>query len=63
MRRFQEAASIPVIIITTGDPEKLKERALAAGAVAFFQKPINNEEFLITVRRILGQIPPAPGAA
>jgi CheY-like chemotaxis protein len=56
MRRFQEAANIPVIIITSGDPEKLRDRALAAGAVAFFQKPINNEEFLVTVRRILGQI-------
>jgi CheY-like chemotaxis protein len=55
MHRFKEAADIPVIIITGGDPEKFKARALAAGAVAFFQKPINNEEFLLTVRRILGQ--------
>jgi two-component system OmpR family response regulator len=62
MRRFQEAASIPVIIITAGDPEKLKERAMAAGAVAFFQKPINNEEFLLTVRRILGQLSATPAA-
>jgi FixJ family two-component response regulator len=43
-----------VIIITGTDPAKVKERALAAGAVAFFQKPINNEEFLMTVRRVLG---------
>jgi CheY-like chemotaxis protein len=56
MQRFQEAASIPVIIITGADPEKVKERAMTAGAAAFFQKPINNEEFLITVRRILGQM-------
>lgn len=66
MHRFQEAANIPVIIITGGDPAKFKERSLAAGAVAFFQKPINNEEFLITVRRILGQsgakTPDAPPA-
>jgi CheY-like chemotaxis protein len=60
MHRFQEAAGIPVIIITSGEPEKFKERALAAGAVAFFQKPINNEEFLLTVRRILGQGTPKP---
>src|ERR1700728_675872 len=56
MRRFQEAANIPVIIITCGDPEKLRDRALAAGAVAFFQKPLKNEEFLATVRRILGRL-------
>jgi two-component system cell cycle response regulator DivK len=55
MQRFQEAANIPVIIITSGEPEKLKSRAIAAGAVAFFQKPINNEEFLVTIRRVLGQ--------
>jgi two-component system, OmpR family, KDP operon response regulator KdpE len=56
MQRFQEAASIPVIVITGGDPSVYKDRALAAGAAAFFQKPINNEEFLITVRRLLGSV-------
>ncbi len=55
MRRFREVAEIPVIIITSGDPMKYKSRALAAGASAFFQKPINHEEFLMAVRRILGQ--------
>lgn len=55
MRRFQEVAEIPVIIITSGEPEKYKARALAGGAYAFFQKPINHEEFLLAVRRILGQ--------
>jgi DNA-binding response OmpR family regulator len=67
MRRFREVAEIPVIIITSGDPVKFKARALAAGASAFFQKPINHEEFLIAVRRILGQnktdeAPAAPAA-
>jgi DNA-binding response OmpR family regulator len=55
MRRFREVAEIPVIIITSGDPVKFKSRSLAAGAAAFFQKPINHEEFLLAVRRILGQ--------
>ena len=55
MRRFREVAEIPVIVITSGDPAKYKTRALAAGASAFFQKPINHEEFIIAVRRILGQ--------
>ena len=55
MQRFQEVASIPVIIITGADPAKFKEKALAAGAAAFFTKPINNEEFLMSVRRLLGQ--------
>jgi len=58
MRRFKEAADIPVIIITGAEPEKFRDRSLAAGAVAFFTKPIDIEEFLATVRRILTQ-PPA----
>jgi two-component system cell cycle response regulator DivK len=53
MRRFKEVADIPVIIITSSDPEKYKERAMAAGAVGFFQKPIDHEEFLATVQRVL----------
>jgi CheY-like chemotaxis protein len=63
MKRFQEASNIPVIIITAGEPEKFEKRALAAGASAFFQKPINNEEFLVTVRRLLGQTSAKPKAA
>ncbi len=55
MRRFSEASSIPIIIITSDDPAKFKERALAAGASAFFQKPINNDEFLMAVRRLIGE--------
>jgi CheY-like chemotaxis protein len=55
MQRFRELGEIPVIIITAGDPEEFKQRALAAGAVAFFQKPINHEEFLMAIRRAMGQ--------
>jgi two-component system, cell cycle response regulator DivK len=63
MRRFREVADIPVIVITSGDPIKYKSRALAAGAAAFFQKPINHEDFLIAIRRILGQNKAQPAAA
>ena len=62
LKRFQEAAHIPVIIITSGDPEKLKAKAIGCGAVAFFQKPINNEEFILTLRRVIGQSSKKPAA-
>ncbi|HWF20323.1 MAG TPA: response regulator [Verrucomicrobiae bacterium] len=55
MRRFQDAANIPVIIITSGDPSKFKDKAMTAGAVAFFQKPIDNEDFIMALRRVVGQ--------
>lgn len=59
LQRFKDVANIPVIIITSGDPEKLKTRALDSGAVAFFQKPINHEELLVSIRRSLQPKPQA----
>ena len=50
--RFKEVSHIPVVIITSEESAHLKEKALAAGAVAFFQKPINNDEFLHTIQKI-----------
>ncbi len=44
---------MPVIIITSGDPLKLKPKALAAGAVDFFPKPVNFVEFLVAVKRAI----------
>jgi len=58
LRRMDEAKDIPVIVITGGDPERYKARSLAAGAVGFFQKPINNEELLAAIRHALGQPDP-----
>ncbi|MDB6018284.1 MAG: CheA signal transduction histidine kinase [Pedosphaera sp.] len=53
MRRFQEAAKIPVIIITSGEAAKFKDKSLAAGAVEFFQKPVNFDEFLLAANKAL----------
>jgi CheY-like chemotaxis protein len=53
LQRLEEAKHIPIIIITGGDPEKLKERALAAGAVSFFRKPIDSAELIEVIRRTL----------
>jgi CheY-like chemotaxis protein len=54
LKRMDEAKSIPIIIITGDDSAKYRERALAEGAVAFFQKPVNNEELLAKIKEILG---------
>lgn len=55
IRRMDEAKDIPVIVITGGDAAKYKDRALAEGALAFFQKPIDNHELLATINKALGQ--------
>lgn len=58
LRRMDEARTIPVIIITGGDPALYKEKALASGAVNFFQKPVDNNQLLATIHKILGDEPP-----
>lgn len=48
-------AVIPVIIVTARDPSPNRERALRAGAKAFLQKPVNNDELLAVIRQCLGE--------
>lgn len=43
-------SSIPVIVLTARDPHGNEERALKAGAAAFFQKPVDNDELLNVIR-------------
>ncbi len=58
--RFQEVAAIPVIIVTGEDPAKHKDKLMAAGAVAFFQKPVDFGKLLATILEILGNRPEPP---
>jgi CheY-like chemotaxis protein len=53
LRRIDEAKNTPVFIISGGEPAKYKDRALAQGALAFFQKPINHEELRAAIRQTL----------
>lgn len=41
---------LPVIFITAHDEAEVRDRALAAGAVAFLRKPFNDELFIKTLR-------------
>ena len=52
--RLNASKKIPVIVITGSEEPKTKERATAAGAVAFFQKPIEHDYLLKVVRATLG---------
>jgi DNA-binding response OmpR family regulator len=46
-------AKIPVIVLSARDPEGNERRTLESGAVAFFQKPADNEELLSVIRAVL----------
>ncbi|MGB8011462.1 MAG: response regulator transcription factor [Terriglobales bacterium] len=53
LQQFPNLASIPVIVLSARDPEANEKRTLESGAVAFFQKPADNEELLGVVRASL----------
>jgi CheY-like chemotaxis protein len=53
LKRLEEATNVPIIVITGGDREQYERRALAAGATAFFHKPIDHDELFGLIRRTL----------
>lgn len=58
LHRVDETKKIPIIVITGGAGDKDKERALAAGAVAFLYKPLDHDELLKLVRATLSNPTP-----
>jgi DNA-binding response OmpR family regulator len=54
LKSLLPVAHIPVIILTARDAATYKERAINAGAYAFFQKPVDNDELLESIQKALG---------
>ena len=48
-------AAIPIIVVSGRDPSANRQRALRAGAKAFLQKPVDNDELLAVIRQCLGE--------
>lgn len=55
LKRVEDAAQIPIIVITGGGPEDFEKRIKAVGAIAVFQKPVNHEQLFATIRKTLGE--------
>jgi CheY-like chemotaxis protein len=56
MERLQKnpkLGCVPIIVLTAREVRVNKDRALAAGAYAFFQKPADNEALMDAVERAL----------
>ena len=53
LRRMDEAVNTAVIVITGDDPNRHKNRCLAAGVSALFQKPVDCDALLASMRSVL----------
>jgi len=53
LQKDDKLSTIPVIVLTARDPQSSEQRALQAGAAAFFQKPADNAELLEVIRATL----------
>jgi two-component system KDP operon response regulator KdpE len=62
LQSIDALSNIPVIVLSARDPQANEERALKAGAAAFFQKPADNDELMNVIRVSLspGQQHPVP---
>ena len=47
-------SGIPVIIVTAADPLVAEARALEAGAIAFLQKPVDQDKLMAAVQQAVG---------
>jgi two-component system KDP operon response regulator KdpE len=62
LQNIDSLASVPVIVLSARDPQSNEERALKAGAAAFFQKPADNDELMNAIRASLGPVQMQPAA-
>jgi DNA-binding response OmpR family regulator len=46
-------SAIPVIIVTAEDPSMAESRAIEAGAVAFLQKPVDQDKLMAAVQQAM----------
>jgi two-component system KDP operon response regulator KdpE len=53
MKSIASLACTPVIVLSARDPKANEKRALDAGAEAFFQKPVDNQELMTAIQRAL----------
>jgi DNA-binding response OmpR family regulator len=55
LKAFPALAHIPVIVVSAREERTTGARAAEAGAKAYVQKPIDNDELLAAVRSALGE--------
>ncbi|MGH9566009.1 MAG: response regulator, partial [Candidatus Angelobacter sp.] len=54
LRQDAQTRDIPVMVVTSRAGTKHRERAMKEGASAFLTKPVQEEQFLAAVGRLIG---------
>ena len=54
LRALMALSSIPIVVISARPAEPNRDKAIAAGAQAFLQKPLDNEQLLAAIASALG---------
>lgn len=62
LKTFPALAHIPVVVVSAREQSSTQTRATDAGAQAYVQKPIDNEELLAAISSALGTSPRGPEA-
>jgi len=60
LQHDDKLSTIPVLVLTAREPHGNEDRALKAGAVAFFQKPVDNAELMQAIQSTLSSNRGAP---
>jgi two-component system KDP operon response regulator KdpE len=55
LKRYPALAVIPIVVVSARDVQANRERAIAAGAKVYLQKPVDNAELLAIIRQALGE--------
>ena len=55
LQRVDEAKGTPVVVISGSDAAKFEKRAIEAGAIAYFQKPVDNNKLIDLIKKTLSE--------
>jgi CheY-like chemotaxis protein len=55
LSKIPALAKIPIVVVSARDVSGNQKRAFEAGARAFLQKPVNDDELLAVIRQALGK--------
>jgi DNA-binding response OmpR family regulator len=57
LKRLQSVEQPPIFVISSGAAEKYEARVRQMGAMGYFQKPVQHEELIAALNRVLASTP------